>query len=148
MMIRDFRRRFFITVVLTLIGLAISVAYVYSGAVTFGLEGTPFYWELATLIAIMLAGHWIEMATVMIITCPHALGLAIPLVVAVSTSKSAGNGLLIRNRTAFENARKISTVVFDKTGTITKGTFEVPNIDMYADEVSESDVLASAASVE
>ena len=50
---------------MTLIGLAITVAYVYSAAVTFGLEGSPFYWELATLIAIMLAGHWIEMASVL-----------------------------------------------------------------------------------
>src|SRR5680860_789102 len=59
-------------------------------------------------------------ATVLVITCPHALGLAIPLVVAISTTLSAQNGLLIRNRTAFENARKISTIVFDKTGTLTK----------------------------
>ncbi len=298
---------------MTLIGVAITVAYVYSGAVTFGLRGTPFYWELATLIAIMLAGHWIEMAsvlsassaleklaqlmpdeahrktngqledvplsevqkgdilvvkpgekipsdgivvdgesyvdesmltgesmpvgkgkddeliggsvngdgslelrvessgedsylskvidmvreaqesksrtqalsdraafwltltaitvgivtlaswlivgrdlqfsiarmaTVMIITCPHALGLAIPLVVSVSTTKSAGNGLLIRNRTAFENARKITTVVFDKTGTLTKGSFEVSSVDVHADGYEENDVLVLAASAE
>jgi len=49
---------------MTLIGFAVSLAYIYSAAVTFGLEGTPFYWELATLIAIMLVGHWIEMASV------------------------------------------------------------------------------------
>ncbi len=298
---------------MTLIGLAITVAYVYSAAVTFGLEGTPFYWELATLIAIMLAGHWIEMAsvlsassaleelaqlmpstahrktaggvedvelsevrngdrllikpgekipsdgkilkgesyidesmltgeskpvkrgvddkliggsingdgsieievegagedsylskvikmvqeaqaaksktqalsdraafwltltsisvgivtlavwlsvgyglqfsiarmaTVMIITCPHALGLAIPLVVSVSTAKSAQNGLLIRNRTAFENARKITTVVFDKTGTLTKGKFEVQQVHPFSDAVSEQDIVSSAAAVE
>ncbi len=298
---------------MTLIALAITVAYVYSAAVTFGLGGTPFYWELATLIAIMLAGHWIEMrsvlsassaleklaqlmpseahrrkgdqiedvplsevgkgdillirpgekipsdgivvsghsyvdesmltgesrpvgkeegdeliggsvngdgslelrvessgedsylskvitlvreaqaaksrtqalsdraafwltiiaitvgvstlvvwltsgqdlqfsiarmATVMIITCPHALGLAIPLVVAVSTAKSAQNGLLIRNRTAFENARKITTVVFDKTGTLTKGTFEVSAVDVYEKRFDDSDILTYAASLE
>ncbi|MFP4432471.1 MAG: copper-translocating P-type ATPase [Spirochaetaceae bacterium] len=298
---------------MTLIGLAITVAFVYSAAVTFGLEGSPFYWELATLIAIMLAGHWIEMAsvlsassaleelvelmpqeahrkqdgqvediplsdvkkgdillikpgekipsdgvvvkgesyidesmltgesrpvkkipddkliggsingdgslelkvenagedsylskiiemvreaqaaksrtqalsdraafwltivaisvgiitltvwlsvgrdlqfsiarmaTVMVITCPHALGLAIPLVVAVSTSKSARNGLLIRNRTAFENARKISTVVFDKTGTLTHGTFEVTSVDVHDDAYEESSILSYAASLE
>lgn len=298
---------------MTLIGLAITVAYVYSTAVTFGLEGSPFYWELATLIAIMLAGHWIEMAsvlsassaleklaqlmpseahrkkgddieevelsaiqkgdilvikpgekipsdgivikgesyidesmltgeskpvkkgkndkliggsingdgslelrvegtgdesylskvinmvreaqeaksktqalsdraafwltlvsitvgavtittwlllgrdlqfsiarmaTVMIITCPHALGLAIPLVVSVSTSKSAQNGLLIRNRTAFENARKITTIVFDKTGTLTKGSFEVSGIDIHADGYERKQILASAAALE
>ncbi|MCF7914795.1 MAG: heavy metal translocating P-type ATPase, partial [Spirochaetaceae bacterium] len=298
---------------MTLIGLAITVAYVYSAAVTFGLEGTPFYWELATLIAIMLAGHWIEMAsvvsassaleklaqlmpseahrkkdgqtedvplsevqkndvlvikpgekipsdgivvvgssyidesmltgeskpvskaegdqliggsingdgslelkvegagedsylskvitmvreaqsaksktqalsdkaamwltivaltvgaatlagwliagaglqfsiarmaTVMIITCPHALGLAIPLVVAQSTAKSARNGLLIRNRTAFENARKISTVVFDKTGTLTKGVFEVGSVDVHNDSYDKNDILRIAAALE
>ncbi|MFP4268677.1 MAG: heavy metal translocating P-type ATPase, partial [Spirochaetaceae bacterium] len=298
---------------MTLIGLAITVAYVYSAAVTFGLEGTPFYWELATLIAIMLAGHWIEMAsvvsassaleklaqlmpgeahrqkegetediplsevqkgdvlvikpgekvpsdgevvkgssyidesmltgesrpvhkaegdqliggsingdgslelkvegagedsylskvitmvreaqaaksktqalsdraamwltiialsvgaatlagwliagaglqfsiarmaTVMIITCPHALGLAIPLVVAQSTAKSARNGLLIRNRTAFENARKISTVVFDKTGTLTKGVFEVARVDVHNDSYDTKNILQIAAALE
>jgi len=298
---------------MTLIGLAVSVAYLYSAAVTFGLEGSPFYWELATLIAIMLAGHWIEMssvlsassaleelaqlmpdeahrkrgdaiedvalsrvedgdtliirpgekipsdgiitagessidesmltgesrpvrktvddeviggsingdgsleltvhgtgedsylskvitmvreaqaaksktqalsdraafwltivaitvgvvtlgawliagrdlqfsiarmATVMVITCPHALGLAIPLVVSVSTSKSAQNGILIRNRTAFENARKITAVVFDKTGTLTKGSFEVTDVSSHRDGVSVEEVLSLAAAVE
>lgn len=298
---------------MTLIGLAITVAYVYSAAVTFGLQGSPFYWELATLIAIMLAGHWIEMAsvlsassaleklaqlmpseahrkrgnevedvplsevekgdvlvikpgekipsdgtvvkgesyidesmltgeskpvqkgvedqliggsingdgslelrvegagdesylskvinmvreaqaaksktqalsdraafwltivaitvgvvtlaawliagrdlqfsiarmaTVMVITCPHALGLAIPLVVSVSTAKSAANGLLIRNRTAFENARKITTVVFDKTGTLTKGSFEVTSVDTHNEKYTEEQVLSYAAALE
>ena len=298
---------------MTLIALAITVAYVYSAAVTFGLEGMPFYWELATLIAIMLAGHWIEMAsvlsassaleklaqlmpseahrktdagivdvplsdirkgdvllikpgekipsdgvvvggrsyvdesmltgesrpvrkeagarliggsvngdgslelrvessgedsylskvidmvreaqaaksktqalsdkaafwltivaitvgvatliawllagrdvqfaiarmaTVMIITCPHALGLAIPLVVAVSTSKSAQNGLLIRNRTAFENARKITAIVFDKTGTLTKGKFEVSSVDVIDEQFTVDQILAFAAGLE
>jgi Cu2+-exporting ATPase len=298
---------------MTLIGLAITVAYVYSAAVTFGLEGSPFYWELATLIAIMLAGHWIEMAsvlsassaleklaqlmpneahrksedgvediplsqvqkgdvlvikpgekipsdgvvvkgesyidesmltgeskpvrkgandkliggsingdgslelrvegagdesylskvinmvreaqaaksktqalsdraafwltivaitvgvvtlaawlivgrdlqfsiarmaTVMVITCPHALGLAIPLVVSVSTSKSAQNGLLIRNRTAFENARKITTVVFDKTGTLTKGSFEVTSVDTHREDYRREQILTLAAALE
>ncbi|MFW6260271.1 MAG: copper-translocating P-type ATPase [Spirochaetota bacterium] len=298
---------------MTLIGLAITVAYLYSAAVTFGLEGNVFYWELATLIAVMLAGHWIEMAsvlsassaleqlaelmpttahrkrgdavedvaleevqkgdvlvikpgekvpsdgtvasgesyldesmltgesrpvhkgagdeliggsingdgslelevegagdesylsrviemvreaqeaksktqalsdraafwltivaisvgvvtlagwlvagrdlqfsiarmaTVMVITCPHALGLAIPLVVAVSTSKSAQNGLLIRNRTAFENARRVTTVVFDKTGTLTTGSFEVQRVDLHADDATEERALALAAALE
>jgi len=84
----------------------------------------------------------------MVITCPHALGLAIPLVVSVSTSKSAQNGLLIQNRTAFENARKITTIVFDKTGTLTKGTFEVTSIDIHADGYSEARILGFAASLE
>lgn len=299
---------------MTLIGVAISVAYFYSAAVSFGLQGTPFYWELATLIAIMLAGHWIEMAsvlgassaleelaqlmpatahksvkgewtevsiesiepgdrllikagekipadgvvesgssyldesmltgesrpvgkepgdkvvggsvngdsslemtvqgsgedsylsqvirlvrdaqavksrtqalsdkaafwltilalsvgtitlvswlvagmdlqfsiarmaTVMIIACPHALGLAIPLVVSVSTSASAKNGLLIKNRTAFENARRITTLVFDKTGTLTQGVFQVSAIHSLGDPgKTEEDILTLAASLE
>lgn len=70
-----------------------------------------------------------RMVTVMVISCPHALGLAIPLVVAISTAVSAQNGLLIRNRTAFENSRKISAMVFDKTGTLTKGDFGVTRIE-------------------
>jgi Cu2+-exporting ATPase len=299
---------------MTLIGVAISVAYVYSAAVTFGLTGEPFFWELATLVDIMLVGHWIEMrsvvaasgaleqlarlmpdtahrkrdeevedvplsevqkgdvllikpgekvpsdgvivgghgyvdesmltgesrpvekargdrliggsingdgalelrvqgtgaesylskviemvrasqeaksrtqgladraafwltvialtvgiatlfawllifgrglefsitrmATVMVITCPHALGLAIPLVVAVSTAKSAQNGLLIRNRTAFENARRITTVLFDKTGTLTRGTFEVSDVQLYGNGYDESQLLGLAAGLE
>ncbi|MXI85429.1 copper-translocating P-type ATPase [Sphaerochaeta halotolerans] len=295
---------------MTLIGMAITVAYGYSTAVTFGLSGMPFYWELATLIAIMLAGHWIEMtsivgasaaleklarlmpstahkkegdviqdipseqiqdgdflvvkpgekipadghitegesyvdesmltgesrpvhrkqgdkliggsingdgsftlevegvgenaylskiiqmvqsaqeaksktqklsdraakyltigaltvgivtlvtwllvgfdvqfaitrmATVMIITCPHALGLAIPLVVSVSTAKSAQNGLLIQNRTAFEQARNINAIVFDKTGTLTEGTFTVTDV---TSQKPEKDIVQLAASLE
>lgn len=88
-----------------------------------------------------------RMATVMVITCPHALGLAIPLVTAVSTSLSAKNGLLIRNRTAFEGSRKISTVIFDKTGTLTEGVFEVSSIMTVKDQ-SEKEVLKYAASLE
>lgn len=83
-----------------------------------------------TLVAWLLAGRELSfvlerVVTVMVIACPHALGLAIPLVVAISTSMAARNQLLIRNRTAFENARKIDTLVFDKTGTLTLGTFAV-----------------------
>ncbi|MGS0971696.1 MAG: copper-translocating P-type ATPase [Candidatus Izemoplasmataceae bacterium] len=297
---------------MTLIGLAISVAYLYSSAVVFGLEGADFFWELATLILIMLLGHWIEMrsvlsassaldklvellpneatlikdgehkqvsvseltkgqrvlvkpgekipvdgiilkgstsidesvitgeskpvqkkeddkviagsinqdgsieievkhlegenylskvitmvqeaqdsksktqnladkaafwltvisitigittftvwyilqgdlafaitrmATVMVITCPHALGLAIPLVVANSTTLSAKNGLLIRNRTAFENSRNITKMVFDKTGTLTEGKFQVNEIKTYGD-YNEENVLRIVASIE
>ena len=69
-----------------------------------------------------------RMVTVIVICCPHALGLAVPLVVAKSTALSAKNGLLIKNRTAFENSRKITTIVFDKTGTLTVGKFEVSKI--------------------
>jgi len=298
---------------MTLIALAISVAYVYSSAIVFGLKGKPFFWELATLIVVMLAGHWIEMksvmsasksldklmelmpesahkitdsatedvkvsnlkegdkllvkpgekipadgvifegqssvdesvvtgeskpvsrgkgdevvggsvngnsalkievkktgddtflskvismveqakeqksksqnladkaafwltlvaisvgvitlaawliagrdfnfalsrmVTVMVITCPHALGLAIPLVVAISTSASAKNGLLIRNRTQFENARKINVVVWDKTGTLTKGDFGVSRYESLNKDFNKKEILKLAAGLE
>jgi Cu2+-exporting ATPase len=89
-----------------------------------------------------------RMATVMVITCPHALGLAIPLVVAVSTSVSARNGLLIRNRTAFENARNITTVLFDKTGTLTRGTFEVTDVSASGGNMDPERLIGLAASLE
>lgn len=300
---------------MTLIGLAISVAYIYSSAVVFGLEGKLFFWELATLVLIMLAGHWIEMrsvmsasraleelaklmpetahrlkedgttedvslkelrngdrlivkpgekipadgevtegstqvneslltgeskpvskesgdeviggsingegsitvevtktgedsflsqvislveeaqqsksrtqnlanraaawltfvalgagaltlfawsfwstqdfvfaiertVTVMVITCPHALGLAIPLVVSVSTSQAAQHGFLIRNRTAFEQARELDAIIFDKTGTLTRGEFGVTDIKVFGDSYSEGELLKLAASLE
>src|SRR5690606_42140955 len=66
--------------------------------------------------------------TVMVITCPHALGLAIPLVVAVSTSIAAKSGLLIRDRQAFERARNLQAIIFDKTGTLTEGRFGVTDV--------------------
>jgi Cu2+-exporting ATPase len=300
---------------MTLIGLAISVAYFYSSLVTFGLEGSVFFWELATLIDIMLLGHWIEMksllvassaldelarllpatahllgpdgsirdvpvsllkvgdrvaikpgeripadgevvegdsavdesmltgeskpvskkagarviggsingegsltvevrktgkdtflsqmqelvrqaqesksktqvladraafwltiiaigtggltliawlalgdggfpfalertVTVMVITCPHALGLAVPLVVAVSTSLAARRGLLIRNRAAFEKARYIDVVLFDKTGTLTEGRFGVTDVVIFPGDLGKEELLTLAASVE
>jgi Cu2+-exporting ATPase len=89
-----------------------------------------------------------RMVTVMVITCPHALGLAIPLVVAISTSVSAQNGLLIRNRTAFEESRKITTVLFDKTGTLTKGEFGVTRIVTLDKKFSEDDLLRLSAALE
>ncbi len=106
-----------------------------------------------TLVAWLAAGRELvfaieRMATVMIITCPHALGLAIPLVAAVSTSLSAKNGLLIRNRTAFENSRFISAVVFDKTGTLTTGTFGVSGIHSLDDDYDKNRILTIAASLE
>jgi Cu2+-exporting ATPase len=85
--------------------------------------------------------------TVMVITCPHALGLAIPLVVAVSTALSARNGLLIRNRTAFERARNLDAIVFDKTGTLTKGEFAVSDVVALKDW-SEDKILNTAAAIE
>ena len=298
---------------MTLIGLAISVAFFYSAAVTFGLPGMPFYWELATLIDIMLLGHWIEMksvlgasnalgelarlipanahrlnqsgsaqdvpvsqlvpgdlvlvkpgervptdgvvregrtsidesmltgesrpvakdagarvtggsvngegaftlevqqtgaetylarvmrmveeaqqsrsqaqdlanraalwltfialgagaatlagwlfagqsfsfalermVTVMVITCPHALGLAIPLVIAGVTALGAQHGLLLRDRTAFENARQLSAIVIDKTGTLTEGRFGIAQVIPLASS-AQDEVLRLAAGVE
>lgn len=295
---------------MTLIALAITVAFIYSLAVSLGLEGKPFYWELATLIDIMLLGHWVEMAsvqgaskaleelsslvpneahrmrdgrvedvpvseiqagdvilirpgeqipndgeviegntsvnesfltgeskpvskavgdevvagsvntegsvqvtvtrvgddtaisqimrlveeaqssrsryqaladkvaywltliaiasgtitfivwltledlifainravTVLVITCPHALGLAIPLVIANSTGLAARNGILVRNRDSLERAKDIKTVAFDKTGTLTQGKFGVQNIAV--DGMEESQALAIAAALE
>lgn len=86
--------------------------------------------------------------TVMVITCPHALGLAVPLVVAVSTAISASKGLLIRNRAAFEQARKLDAIIFDKTGTLTKGEFGVTDIISFDSNYTQDDVLHFAASVE
>jgi Cu2+-exporting ATPase len=86
--------------------------------------------------------------TVMVITCPHALGLAIPLVVAISTAISARNGLLIRNRAAFERARNIQAIIFDKTGTLTEGKFGVTDIIIFEDGIEENELLKYAASVE
>lgn len=88
-----------------------------------------------------------RMVTVMVIACPHALGLAIPLVVSISTSLSAEKGLLIRNRTAFENARKVSAIVFDKTGTLTEGKFGVTRIHT-SGEWKKDQILKFAASLE
>ena len=89
-----------------------------------------------------------RMVTVMIISCPHALGLAVPLVVAISTAVSAKNGLLIRNRTAFENARNITAIIFDKTGTLTKGEFGVTRFKSVSNHLSDDDLLQIAASIE
>jgi Cu2+-exporting ATPase len=86
--------------------------------------------------------------TVMVITCPHALGLAIPLVVAVSTALSASHGLLIRNRNAFEAARNIQAVIFDKTGTLTKGEFGVTDRVVFSDAMDKDELLKYMASVE
>lgn len=89
-----------------------------------------------------------RMVTVMVISCPHALGLAVPLVVAISISVSAQKGLLIRNRTAFENARLITTIIFDKTGTLTKGTHELREIKVLNQEFDEKELLRLASGIE
>lgn len=86
--------------------------------------------------------------TVMVIACPHALGLAVPLVVAVSTAISAGNGLLIRDRAAFEKARNIQAIIFDKTGTLTEGKFGVTDTIIFDKDIIREELLKYAASVE
>src|SRR5660397_11210 len=107
-----------------------------------------------TLAAWLLAGRTFEYAlgrtiTVMVITCPHALGLAIPLVVAVSTALAARHGLLIRDRSAFERSRNLQAVVFDKTGTLTQGQFGVEQVvSVNPDSLEEEEILRLAGAVE
>ena len=121
------RAAFWLTIVALTVGAVTLVAWVYVGqTLTFALE---------------------RMVTVMVVTCPHALGLAVPLVIAVSTSLAARHGVLIRDREAFEKAKDIQVVVFDKTGTLTEGRFEVMDI-IPLDGVSEDEVLKYAAAVE
>ncbi|CAM2755546.1 hypothetical protein GCM10007176_09240 [Salinicoccus roseus] len=88
-----------------------------------------------------------RMVTVMVITCPHALGLAAPLVISVSTALSAKHGLLIRNRPQFEQARNINAVIFDKTGTLTEGAFGVTDMETFS-SMDEDVILSYAATVE
>ncbi len=99
----------------------------------------------------LLLGQDIQFAveravTVMVIACPHALGLAIPLVIAFSTSYSAKNGILVRNRLALETIRKVDAVMFDKTGTLTEGKFGVS--DIVTDSIGEDELLKITASLE
>src|SRR4029078_8542329 len=89
-----------------------------------------------------------RMVTVMVTSCPHALGVAIPLVVAISTTAAATHGLLIRNRTAFENARKLTTIIFDKTGTLTKGSHEVQKLLTTSDKYTANDILQYVAAIQ
>lgn len=88
-----------------------------------------------------------RVATVLVIACPHALGLAIPLVVAISTSMGAGSGILVRDRLALEEARQIDTIIFDKTGTLTQGEFGVVDFTT-ADGWDGADALALTAAIE
>jgi Cu2+-exporting ATPase len=106
---------------------------------------TFLYWYLTGQT---LAFAMERMVTVIVICCPHALGLAVPLVVAKSTALSAKHGLLIKNRTAFENSRRITTVVFDKTGTLTLGKFEVSKITSLYKKLKENELLTMAAALE
>jgi Cu2+-exporting ATPase len=86
--------------------------------------------------------------TVMVIACPHALGLAVPLVVAVSTALAASNGLLIRNRVAFEGARNLRAIIFDKTGTLTEGRFGVTDTLILSPDIDEETLRTYAASLD
>jgi Cu2+-exporting ATPase len=118
--------------------------------------GWLFY--LAIAVAILTSIAWVlavgfslgvleRVVTVLVIACPHALGLAIPLVVAISTAIGAKNGILVRNRLALEEARLIDTIIFDKTGTLTEGRFGV--VDMFvAEDWNTQQVLALALGVE
>ena len=129
------RAAFFLTVIALSVGAITFAAWIYYGRdVVFAIE---------------------RGVTVMVITCPHALGLAIPLVVAVSTSLAAKSGLLIRERRSFERAREIEAVVFDKTGTLTRGEFGVTEViplvgvgEVGKEGEAEMEVLRLAASLE
>jgi len=110
---------------------------VASGAITF-----TYWWLLDDKEHAL-----IRTATVLIIACPHALGLAIPLVIAISTSLGAQNGLLVKDRLALERARNLDMVIFDKTGTLTRGSPALSGVATAPDS-SESDLLALAAAVE
>lgn len=105
-----------------------------------------------TLAGWIIAGQTLTYAiarlvTVLVIACPHALGLAIPLVIAISTTLAASSGLLVRNRRGLEEARRLDTVVFDKTGTLTRGEFGVVDIAT-ATGMTADDALRLAAAVE
>ncbi|OGY64619.1 MAG: copper-translocating P-type ATPase [Candidatus Harrisonbacteria bacterium RIFCSPLOWO2_02_FULL_41_11] len=109
-----------------------------SGGITFFawiLTGAGFDFAISRLVAVL------------VIACPHALGLAVPLVASISTTMAAKQGFLVRNRLAIESARKIDTVLLDKTGTLTKGEFGVMKI-WSAGKISEEEVLRIAASVD
>lgn len=106
---------------------------------------TFLYWYFAEGT---LAFAMERMVTVMVTACPHALGVAIPLVVAISTARAATSGLLIRNRTAFEEARNLTTIIFDKTGTLTKGSHEVQQVIALDAAYSADEVLQYAGATQ
>jgi Cu2+-exporting ATPase len=109
--------------------------------------GSGMITALAWTIAVGFNVTVIErVVTVLVIACPHALGLAVPLVVAINTSMAAKNGILVRDRIAMEKARELDTVIFDKTGTLTKGEMGV--VDIETTEISKDKALAQMAAVE
>jgi Cu2+-exporting ATPase len=123
------RAAFWLTVIALTVSALTLLAWLF-----FGRHGVAFAIERAV--------------TVLVISCPHALGLAVPLVVAVSTSIAAANGLLIRDRAAFETARRTEAMVFDKTGTLTEGKFGITDVLLFDKAMTAEDVLAYAASIE
>ena len=108
-----------------------------SAVITFGAWGAAGEWDTALSSAV----------TVLVIACPHALGLAIPLVVSISTAMSAKAGILVKDRLALERMRTVDTVLFDKTGTLTRGNHALTDVVAVAGR-SRADVLAIAAAVE
>jgi Cu2+-exporting ATPase len=110
--------------------------------------GAAVVTAIAWTVAVSFDATVIErVVTVLVIACPHALGLAIPLVVAINTSLAARNGMLVRDRIAMEDARNLDAIIFDKTGTLTEGEHGV--VDMATvDGVDKNDALALAAAVE
>jgi Cu2+-exporting ATPase len=115
-------------------------AFLFYAALTVGIT-TYLAWYFLGHINIALE----RAVTVLVITCPHALGLAIPLVVALSTSITAKSGILIRDRKAFETIKDVDVVVFDKTGTLTEGKFGVSDVVSF---IPENELLEFAAAVE
>lgn len=113
-------------------------------SITIGVATFVYWFSVEKNLAFALE----RMVTVMVTSCPHALGVAIPLVVAISTTISATHGLLIRNRTAFENARRLTTIIFDKTGTLTKGSHEVQKVISLSSKLTIDEVLQYAAAVQ
>lgn len=107
---------------------------------------TVLFWTLLTGQDFAFAME--RAVTVMVIACPHALGLAVPLVVARSTAIAASNGLLIRDRTAFEEARNTEAIIFDKTGTLTKGEFGITDTLVFDEAFGARDIVSYAAAVE
>ena len=105
---------------------------------------TAVAWTVATTFGAVVVER---VVTVLVIACPHALGLAIPLVVAINTSLAAQNGMLVRDRIAMEQARDLDAIIFDKTGTLTEGEHGVAGMETI-DGVDEDDALALAAAVE
>ena len=113
-------------------------------AINTGIITFVFWWLDGKELAFAIE----RMVTVIVICCPHALGLAVPLVVAKSTALSAKHGLLIKNRSAFENSRKVTTIVFDKTGTLTFGKFEVSKVVPLKSDLDEIELIRLTSALE